>query len=85
VRDNAHIRSDHDYCVIQGFGSENRSTTFYNASREDGKCEVSVKCGCFNGTLAEFEAKVKETHGDNVHAHTYLLAIEMVKSRFNIN
>ena len=68
----AYIRSDDDYCLIQGFGPENNPTTFYNTSREDGKYEISVVCRCFEGTLAEFEAKMKESRGDNKYAKEYL-------------
>jgi len=80
----AYIRSMDDYCTIQGIGSKHRPTTFFNTSKEDGKYEVSVKCGCFNGTLAEFEDRVKMTHGDNKYAKEYLLAIELAKAHFDI-
>ena len=36
-------------------------------------------CGCFEGTLEEFELKVKETHGDNQHAQDYHKWIQRVK------
>jgi len=84
ICDGAYIRSNHDYCVVQGFGSMHRTTTFFNTSREDGKCDVSVKCGCFEGTLAEFEAKVKETHGDNKYAKEHLAILRGVKIHFGL-
>ena len=62
---------------IGGIGSRNDTTTFFNC--KDG--EVRVTCGCFFGTLDEFVAKVKKTHGDNEHAKVYMLAVEMAKVR----
>lgn len=41
-----------------------------------------VQCGCFKGTIAEFEAKVKETHGDNNHAKDYMNLIEFAKKKY---
>jgi len=38
-----------------------------------------VVCGCFKGTLDEFEAKVTKTHGDNQHAQDYRKWIEAIK------
>jgi hypothetical protein len=32
---------------------------------------LKVKCGCFWGTLTEFEAAVQQTHGDNTHGRYY--------------
>jgi hypothetical protein len=55
-------------------GSRNSQTTYYwNAEKEQ------VVCGCFKGTLQEFEDKVKLTHGDNDYAKAYLQWIEKVK------
>lgn len=55
-------------------GSRNTHTTFYwNEDKEQ------IVCGCFKGTLKEFESKVKETHGDNDHANGYLKWIDAVK------
>ena len=65
---------------IKGIGSEHRNTTFFKT--KDGS--ISVKCGCFSGTLAEFEAKVKETHGDSKFAKEYLKSVELVKIHFEI-
>jgi hypothetical protein len=36
-------------------------------------------CGCFKGTIEEFELKIKETHNDNQHARDYFKWIERVK------
>ncbi len=37
-----------------------------------------VHAGCWSGTLAEFAARVEETHGDNIWGRQYRLAITMI-------
>jgi len=40
-----------------------------------------IWCGCFTGTLAELEAKVKETHKDNKqYLSEYMGFINYIKS-----
>ena len=75
---NAQVSGNADYMCIRGVGSAYRNTTFFKA--KDGT--VLVNCGCFSGTLAEFEAKVRETHEDSKYAREYLAAIECVKIHF---
>ena len=78
ISDNAHISDDADYLYLKGLGSENRNTTFFKC--KDG--HIHVSCGCFSGNLAEFETKVKKTHGDSKYAKEYLACIEVVKIHF---
>ena len=40
---------------------------------------ITVSCGCFLGTIAEFRAKVTDTHGNNKHAKMYNLAADMAE------
>ena len=61
-----------------GFGSEGRTTYFFLLA--DGR--ICVRCGCFSGTLDEWAAKVKQTHGDSQIAKAYLLLIPAVKAQF---
>lgn len=78
ISDNAHISDDADYLYLKGLGSENRNTTFFKC--KDG--HIHVSCGCFSGTIQEFETKVKKTHGDSKYAKEYLACIEVVKIHF---
>lgn len=57
------------------FGSTGRYTVAY-------KCKKSIKirCGCFFGTLAEFESKVAETHGDNKYGKEYRAVIDLIRA-----
>ena len=63
---------------VGGFGSCGRTTHFFLMS--DG-C-ICVRGGCFAGTLDEWAAKVKQTHGDSQIAKAYLLLIPAVKAQF---
>lgn len=63
-----------------GFGSQGRTTYFFLLS--DGR--ICVRCGCFAGTLDEWAAKVKKTHGDSYIARAYLLLIPAVKTQFEM-
>lgn len=77
VCDSARVKANDDYMFFGSFGSEGRTTTVY---RTETGCEV--KCGCFKGTLDEFRAKVKETHGDSLHAREYLAIADIAEMRF---
>ena len=65
---------DKRYISITRIGSSNRMTTY---------CfdDDVIWCGCFKGTLQEFENKVNETHKDNeLYLKQYLGAINYIKS-----
>ena len=57
-------------------GSRDGFTTFL--SGEDG---IYVSCGCFYGSISEFEKAVEKTHAGTKHEKDYKLAIELAKSR----
>ena len=79
VYGNADISSDDDYAVVSGFGSKNRTTTFFLSSNK----KVLVSCGCFIGYLDEFRAKVLETHGGTPLGQEYLMIADLMEARFN--
>ena len=65
---------DKRYISITRIGSSNRMTTY---------CfdDDIIWCGCFKGTLQEFEDKVNITHKDNeLYLKQYLGAINYIKS-----
>ena len=76
----AQISSNADYICFKGFGSVNRNTTMFKTKNGD----IYVCCGCFKGSLKEFEEKVKETHGNTKYAKEYLVCIEAAKIHFQI-
>ena len=66
--------SDNRYVQIGCIGSAKRITTY--CFEED-----VVWCGCFKGTLLEFESEVNETHAKNPkYLKEYLGAIAYIKS-----
>ena len=75
---NARVSGDKDYAYAHGFGSCNRTTTFFRL--KDG--DVGVHCGCFYGTLAQFRDKVCETHGETKKAQEYLMLADLMEIRF---
>ena len=76
---NARVYGDADYATVHGFGSEYRTTTFFRTKAGD----IGVRCGCFYGTLEEFRAKVKETHGETKTAKEYLMVADLMEFRFS--
>lgn len=80
VFDNAQVSGNADYICLKGFGSRNRNTTMFRTKGGN----ICVSCGCFSGTLQEFENKVKETHGNNKFAKEYLALIEAAKIHFEV-
>ena len=71
------IEQTKDYMTAGPIGSRNDTATVLKTT--DG---ARVVCGCFYGSIAEFEKKVKETHGDSQHAKEYLALAELMKIRF---
>ena len=66
--------SDLRFISLSSLGSKKRMTTYCFDSD-------TVWCGCFNGTLEEFEKKVNETHKINKqYLKEYLGAINYIKS-----
>lgn len=78
VYDSARVSDSADYCCFQSFGRGGRTTTVFREKSG----ELRVRCGCFNGTLAEFEAQVEQTHGDTQHGKVYKAIIEVIKLKF---
>ena len=76
----ARVSGNADYICVKGLGSCSRNTTFFKLANNG----IGVKCGCFSGSLQEFEAKVKETHGNSKYAKEYLACVEVVKIHFGL-
>jgi hypothetical protein len=66
--------SDGGYHHVSNVGSENGILELYSC----GDKGWYIKRGCFSGSLDEFIAKVKETHGDNEHAQQYLGLVDLL-------
>ena len=76
VADNARVTGNADCMLIGRIGSRSDFTTFFK--NKDGG--ISVRCGCFYGTIEEFREKVEETHGtDTKHAKVYQAAANLAE------
>lgn len=76
VYGDAWVSSDADYMVIGPIGSRFGFTTFFKNKNN----KISVSCGCFLGTLAEFRAAVREKHGtDTKFAKVYQVAADLAE------
>ena len=81
IRGKAEVTDRNSHLCIGPIGSRyNCYATFYR-DREKG---IAVKCGCFEGSLEEFQEKVKETHGNDKHAAAYRMAAELAKLRISV-
>ena len=71
------ITSTQDYLVVGPIGSRNSFTTFFKANGT-----IMVSCGCFKGTIEEFEEKVKMRHEfASSYRRNYLDAITFAKCK----
>ena len=77
---NARVYERRAIMWISVIGSRADTVTFF---AEGGTIGVTV--GCFYGSIAKFEERVRATHGDNEHAKAYMLAIELAKLRVKVD
>lgn len=75
VYGDAEVYRTRDIFWIDCIGSRNDTTTFFRTRNK----QIHVECGCFSGTIDEFETTVRATHKENTHAKMYMLAIQMAK------
>lgn len=73
------INEPSDILIIGAIGSRNGYTTIFHTDKG-----VFVRCGCFKGSLEEFENRVKETHHGNKHERDYLALIQFAKIKFEL-
>ena len=73
VSGGAKLAKSSDYLLIGPIGSREAFMTW---TRSD-DC---IATGCFRGTVKEFLAAVRETHGDNEHAQAYRAAVKFIRA-----
>lgn len=81
VSGDACLKSDADHCGFDCFGSSNRHTHAYLT----GDNTVEITCGCFRGSIEEFEKKVKNTHAGTVYENQYNAIINVIKIKFGLD
>ena len=77
VCDDARVCDDFDYTIIKGFGTVNRTTTFFRCNNGI----IKVSCGCFVGTIEEFRKQVKKTRSGKI-AKEYLMIADLMEYHF---
>ena len=80
VSGDAKIENNDSHCGFDCFGSANRHTHAYLT--KDNKVEIT--CGCFKGSIEEFEKKVEETHSGTVYEKQYKAIIDVIKIKFGL-
>lgn len=81
VSGDARVENDHMHCGFDCFGSCNRHTHAYMTNEN----KVEIRCGCFRGSIEEFERKVKETHAGTIYEKQYKAIINLIKIKFGID
>ena len=81
VYGDARVENDHMHCGFDCFGSCNRHTHAYKTKGN----KVEITCGCFRGSLEEFEKKVEETHKGTIYEKQYKAIINLIKIKFGID
>ena len=79
VYGNAEVAGKAEWLGVGPIGSRGAFTTFFKCKDK----EIRVGCGCFCGTIAEFRARVAQTHNNNKHAKMYNLAADMAELQIN--
>ena len=80
VSGNAQVSNNNEHCGFDCFGAANRHTHSYKT--KSGKIEIT--CGCFRGSIEEFEKQIKETHRGNEFERQYMAIVEVIKIKFGL-
>ena len=81
VYGNAWVKKSTHIFQLGAIGSRNSFTTFFRVKTN----QIFVACGCFLGSIDEFEKAVEETHAGTKHLRTYKLAIQLAKEQIELD
>ena len=81
VDGNARVGSNGHLLQVGPIGSRDGYTTFYRVKGN----AIAVAYGCFCGSIDDFEARVREVHGDSKYGKEYQLAIELAKCHIDLS
>jgi hypothetical protein len=70
----SYFKENPERIISPKIGSRHKHTTYYWT-----KDHEQIVCGCFKGTLEDFEKAVEKKHGDNQHGIDYKNWIQKVK------
>lgn len=80
VYGDSEIDNNNKHCGFDCFGSANRHTHAY-LTKEN---KVEITCGCFRGSIEEFEKRVEETHSGTIYEKQYKAIIDVIKIKFGL-
>ena len=80
VYGNAEVSKKTHLLQIGFIGSRESIATFFRTKLN----QISVSCGCFIGTVDEFETAVEHSHKGTKHEITYKLAIQLAKAQLEL-
>ena len=80
VYGDAEIDNNNKHCGFDCFGSANRHTHAY-LTKEN---KVEITCGCFHGSIEEFEKRVEEIHSGTIYEKQYKAIIDVIKIKFGL-
>ena len=80
VSGNAWVYGDDKHCGFDCFGSYNRHTHAYMTKSG----EIEITCGCFKGSINEFEKQVHKTHSGTIYEKQYMAIINVIKIKFGL-
>ena len=80
VSGDAKIENNDSHCGFDCFGLSNRHTHAYLTNGN----KVEIICGCFKGSIEEFEKKVEETHSGTLYEKQYKAIIGVIKIKFGL-
>lgn len=80
VSGDAKVSNNNEHCGFDCFGSANRHIHAYKT--QSGKVEII--CGCFRGSIEEFEEQVKKTHQGNEFERQYMAIAEVIKIKLGL-
>ena len=79
IRGDGRVSKPGDYVTVGPAISSGRTTT----AHRDEKLGVRVNCGCFTGTIEEFEQAVEATHAAApAHLAQYRAFVALIKAHF---
>ena len=81
VSGNARVGGNGHLLQVGPIGSRNEYTTFFRAKDN----AIGVVCGCYQGSIDNFEARVREVHGDSKYGKEYQIAIELAKCHIDLS
>jgi hypothetical protein len=81
VYGDAWVKKSTHLLQLGAIGSRNGFTTFFRVKTN----QIHVVCGCFLGSIEEFEKAVDKAHAGTKHERTYKLAIQLAKEQIELD